>query len=585
MKQILITLLFLPVLLLSQSNVDNMKNLYSSGKLYEASQLADAVSNESPKDFNVQVMCGDVFSELGNNEKALEFYRKAFKIDDDDYMLITKLAKTLHLTGNKEESFKYFDEALDEADDDEQLTVYLEYANAYIRDNNTNEARNLIDRAKNIDDENPAVYIALGDMYYAQGIYELSKKEYLEALKYDDQNVEARSNLATSYYWLAQRTYDDDLRKEYFVQCLKEWDEVTKKDPNNAKAFFEEGKILFWSSRFADAAPKLNRSVQLNPSNKLGRWFLAQSLVELGKCDSASQHLSWSAENIDTVRVKSKVLLAECFFQNKEYQKVVNTYEEVLADTTLSLKDMKIYGNASVLVGDTVKALQIWDETIAMKPDASCGLMMVIGQLYFVKKDYNNATKYFEMKLNTEGCQDDKEKKATYFIGLSSLFGGIAKGVDEETKTASLNKAEEYLSKAYQMDTTDLQPLNYLADVYANKGDEQKSVDTYLTVLEKSSNDPEANAKLINQAYIKICGLYYDKKDWPNLIQYGTQWSEADPKSEYAPFYVGLAYHNKFATGEGDNFRVKACDWYKKTLAINPKNDKASQLIGDLGCE
>ena len=567
---------------LGQTNVEKVKKLYDQGKLSEAVKYVEEASNEAKRDADFQILCGDIYFELEDLEGAERCYRKAQKRDSDHLQMLMKLGRVLHLQKKTKEAFELLDEAIDEGDD--KIEPYLEYAAAHIRDKNIGDAQTMINKAKKINDEDARVFLTSGDMYFAQGIYELAKKDYLEALKYDISNIEARSNLATSYYWLANREADADLRNEYFALCLKEWQNITKYDPNYAKSFFEQGKILFWANRPKDAAPKLNRFVALRPNHKLGRWYLAQSLQSIGRCDSASSHLRWVSENIDSVKVKSRLLLAQCYFKNKEYSDAVGAYEKIISDTTLGLKDMKMYGNASLLLGDTAKAVEIWDKTIEMKPDASCGLMMMLGQLSYMKKDYLRAAHYFELKLNTEGCSDAKDGKANSLLGQSYLFAANQKELDDSLKLERLSSAEIYLKKAIELDSTNFRAQVYLGDVFAGGGDKQSAINLYAKIIESASVDKVKYKSNLRQAFAKISGLYLKQKQLDKVIEYGTLWAEFQPESEYGSLYVAIAYHNKYAAGQDDADFNKACKWYRKVLEINPNNKSARKSLNDLGC-
>ena len=586
MKRLILILLALPMMLSAQ-NVDKLKQLFSEGKLFEASKIVESASKEAYDDYGIQMICGDVFYELGKYEEALTYYKKAEKIEDDDVDVLLKVADALHHLDRKDESYEYYEEAVDEADDDDELAIKadLRFAEAYIREMNLPKATIYIDRAKDIDDENTNVYLTKGNMYFKKAVYELSKNEYLTALKLDPENIDARAKLATSYYWLANREKDEDLRSELYVQCVKEWNTVIEKDPNNIKALYEAGRILYLASRFSDAAPKLNRLVQLNPSNTLGRWFLAQSLSNLGRCDSAAQHLSWAAENIDSVKVKAKLLLAQCYFSNKDYVSSADTYKQIMADTTLSLKDRKMYGNAAFMAQDTNTMIEQYDQIIEEKPDAACGIMMVLGRLFYVKKDYPRAISYFQKLANTEFCQEDGNPMGLMLLGQSYTIMANKKEATEEEKTENLNNALKYLSLASEMDSTDLRVKVYLSDVKVAQGDTDGAEELLLNVIDASMADPEKNSSALAQALPKICSIYLKSKSWSKVIEYGKKWTELSSTNAYGPLYVAMGYHNQYV---GDQSNTGLCEeavnWYKKVLEINPGFSTAKKNIELLGC-
>ncbi len=583
MKKIIVLLVLVSFQLYGQTTYEQLNDLYKQSKFFDASKLVEEFSSSNLKDFKSQVLCGDIFYDLEDYDKALKYYLLAEKIDKREYEIQYKLGRTYHRLGQDGKAFEYLDDAIDEVKKKKNIEAHIELAKAKIRDKNISEAEIWINRAKDKNKKEPIVYITLGDLYFSQGVYELAKNNYLEALQLDDKNVLARSNLAESYYWLANRESDSDLANELFKKAIIEYDLVAELDPFNAKAFFQTGKVLFWASRFEDAAPKLNRAVSLNPENKLARWLLAQSLSNLNRCDSAAQHLEWVSNNIDSVKVKAQLLLARCFSANGESMKAVAQYEKIKQDTTLDVIDMKRFGNAAFLSEDTVKAVSIFEETIAMNPSSSCDLMLLLGQLYYVKKDYNNAINKFVQRIETPECEDGKEK-AIYFAGLSSLFYANEEGIATEEKTLRLDKAAKYFGQAIALDSTDLRSMVFMGDVYAAKNDLEAAGAQYELVIEKALQDPEKFSQQLRQSFAKICGMYLENKKFDGAIKYGTLWSENQPDSEYGPLYVAIAYQNKYVNSQNDADKKGACDWYKKVLDVNPKNATAKKNRDALGC-
>ena len=585
MKKIIVILLT-TITIFSQTK-EEFTSLVNEGKIYEASKIAQSISDANPTDLDLQLMVGDVFYDMEEYDKALAIYKKAENIDDDAPKVLIRVGRTLHITGNKEKGFEYLEEARDE--DDEFIPVYLEYANAYIRDKDYAEAKIWIDRGIDEDDEDTRLYLTSGNMYYDQKVYQLAEKEYLQALELDSNNTDARFKLATCYYWLATRELDKDLSNELFKKALINWEMVTKQDPFNAKAFFQSGKILFFANRFAEAAPRLNRYAELRPDDAIGRWLLAQALSKLSKCEDAKTHLEWSATNIDSVKIKAKLMLAECYVLTKDNQKAVQTFQEIKNDTVLGLKELKMLGSAAISIGDTAQAIQAWDESIAMKPDANCGVMMALGQLYYVKKDYDKALTYFDKKLEEHNCDEDgSNSKALKFAALAHVQKANIDGITEEVKTANLNEAKNLIASALQTYGENADLYLTLGDVYVGLGDEDQTMANYNKALEIAQSDTSdaGNQRIIAGGYQKLVGMYYKQKNWSKVVELGKKWDSNS--SSFGPaLYVAIGYQNLYIGGgsEDDSLLEKACKWYKKVLEINPNQSTAKKFIDGGYCD
>lgn len=564
-KLIAIILFTLSFNLYSQS-VDELKTLIDNGQYLDAEKLAKNINNNSESQ-KLMILKGDIYFELENYEEAKKAYERAYNIDDNIESII-KWGRILSINKNYEKSEKVLKEGMD--DFEENIPIRLELASNYIRAGKLTDAEVQIKRARDIDEDDPRIYVTEGDMYFDQRVYELSKKSYEKALILDANLKEARAKLATSYYWLANREADQDLSNELFTMSLTEWDRVTKQDTMDASAFFNKGKILFFAKQYKGAVPALFRYYELRPDGDLGRWYLGQSLYELGLCDSAAPQLKYVSENIDSVKFKAQLLMARCYYDNKDYLNSKATYKSILDmdkdNPEIEEADIRRYGTAQLFTGDTTAALTIYKDLVNKNPDASCNLMNMVGRLMFSAKKYDEALFFFNKRLSTTACSDSTDSKIIYYKGLSYLFM-------EQRDTAIT-----YLLKSASMDSTDAGSYVYLGDAYAGNEDDVKAVLNFERAIEISLVYPEQNKNNLRSANAKLAGLYYKSKDWKKLVGVGKSWDEDQPDVEYGALYTAIAYQ-----GMGDV--ANACKWYTKVLKINPNNKAAAQNKSALGCD
>lgn len=566
LKKLIILLFFSMSLGLYSQSVDELQSLVNKGKYKEAETLAKNINNSSDNQ-KLLFLKGDIYFELENYEESKKAYARAYDIKENEESII-KYGKALSFAKDYEKSEKVLKDGID--DFEKNIPIRLELAGNYIRAGKLTEAEVQIKRARDIDNKDPRVYITEGDMYFDQRVYELSKTSYEKALSIDETLKEARGKLATSYYWLANREADQDLSNELFTMSLKEWDRVTKQDTMDASAFFNKGKILFFAKQYKDAIPALFRYYELRPDGDLGRWYLGQSLYELGLCDSAAPQLKYVSEHIDSVKFKAQLLMARCYYENKDYANSKSTYNKILAldkdNPEIEEADIRKYGTAELFTGDTTAALTIYKDLVNKNPEASCNLMNMVGRLMFSAKRYDEALYFFNKRLETATCNDSTDSKIIYYKGLSYLFM-------EQRDTAIT-----YLTQSAKMDSTDASPYVYLGDAYAGKEDSKKALENFEKALDISAKYPEINANNIRSANVKLAGLYYQAKEWKKLVSVAKKWAEDQPDEEYAALYTAIGYQ-----GQGDT--ANACLWYNKVLKINPKNKAAAQNKSALGCD
>lgn len=534
-----------------------------------------AMSNDkNKKDYSFNLLCGDIYLELEKIDSAYIYYKKAEDLEDDKPEVLRKVGRVESLKGNYQAAVKILEKAIEE--DKKSVDSYLELADAHIRDNNLKDAEIVIGRAKRLNEKEPRIYTTLGDMYFAQRVFELAKNNYEQALSIDSENQNAMMKLAESYYRLANQSSDTDLANEYFGLALKQYNQVTQRDGKNAKALFEQGKILFWSKRYEDAAKILYPYAQLRPEGSLGRWFLAQSLVEIGKCDSASIHLKYASENIDTIKVKAQVLLAQCYYNDKNYIQSSNSYDKIFKDTVFSFADYRRYATAKLFAGDTVNSVSLYKEVLNKYPEDGgvCSLTDVVGKLMLSIGNYNDAKFFLEKRVSETKCSDSTDSKVYFYLGLSKLNIYNTSAIKDSLLLLS---AMGDFEKSIKLDSNYVPVYSSLGDCYILIKKDVEADKIYNLGIQKGINDLAVNSQSIIQAFGKLCGMKLETKNYKELIKVSQKWTTALPNNEYGWLYNAIGHQ-----GNGD--KNSACSSYNQVLKINPENAGAKKNKSLLGC-
>lgn len=535
-------------------------------KNYElAESYIPAALAENPKDLDLHLLCNDVYLELGKNNKALEVMRQAEKISSKPFVL-RKLANTLSINGYHSEAVRILRKLTN--DEKKEISNWLALVDVYLRADSINQAEIAVARALDMDKNNVDANIKRGDIYYQQRVYELSKDSYEAALSVNPDLNEARMKLAQSYYWLGIRENEvnPDLANLYFTRSLQEWNTLTQKDPKNARAWFEQGKLFFFSKNYVQAAQSLNNYIQLRPSGSLGRWYLAQALYELGRCDSARTHLKIVASEIDTAAPRARLLLARCYLSEGDYSLAEKTFEELSKSEQLQMEDIRRWGQAALFAGDTNIAVEKWKLAINMDPAANCQLMYVLGTSLNKMKRYSEAIEILNKRLSTAQCSDSNDYIIHYFIGISYFFNQQSQ------------QAIAPLQKAIELNPNFLWSIIYLGDVYANLNDNAKAEEMFARAISTGSPTPDRYKSELNQAFAKLAQMKLEQKKYKDLEKIGRDWMTVMPDNEFAALYTAVAYHG---LGQND----AACRNYKIVLKINPNNKTARDNIRALGCE
>ncbi|MDT3738330.1 MAG: tetratricopeptide repeat protein [Candidatus Kapabacteria bacterium] len=556
---ILSILIFSGLELFSQSPAANQLKEAVAAKDFEAAaKFAPDAVKENPDNREILLLAGDVFVEMDRNDEALNAYQRAYNTDKKNLVSIRKYGKSLSLTGKHKEAIELFLDAVKRNQNDVQ--VRLELANAYLRTDSLDKAELVITQAREIDKKSPDAFIALGDLYLKQRVYELARMNFEEALTIDEKNVDARVKLATAYFRLANQETDDELRNILYNRSLDEWNKITQQDPNNARAFYEQGRLLFFGGQFENAAKSLNNFVILRPSGSLGRWYLAQSLEKIGACDSAIKHFEIVAREIDTVRKQAEYLTALCLFDTKQYDKAIAQFKKISTDTTLANIDLQRLGQAYLFMNDTLSALDTWEQAVLMDVTQSCKIMNQMGVLYQKLGLWDKSIKILTNRINAAVCQDEYQHIVYYYLGLSYIQSGNPEG------------AIIPLNKSIESDPKFLYSRISLADAYAGLQKFDSADSLFKQTIEIAKSDTAQYNFILAQAYSKLAGMYLDRKDFNKVAKIAEEWSKLFDNEPYAYLYAAIAYHNL------GNMK-QACVNYRKVLKIDPKNSSASKNL------
>lgn len=560
---IVLAILLFAMNIFCQDNLNLFRQYYRNGMFLEAYGLLPTLVNQKYKDEAVYLAFGDVFFEFEKYDSAKLMYQYAYDIRKDNEEVVVKLARANSYSKETNKAIQILKEYLKKQSDSWMANLELGYV--YLRADSIKQAEYYIAKARDFNKKIAEPLVALGDLYYAQKVYELARMNYEEALLINPNLIDARIKLATAYYWLANREADQELSNELFTRSLKEWQIVSQKDPKNARAWFEQGKILFLAKRYDDASRALYQFVQLRPTGTLGRWYLAQSLVEIGKCDSAVEHLEIVARELDSVAMKAKLKLARCYFDNQNFSKAIDVYTVLKADESIfETRDYERLASSYLRVGDTAAALTVYDELFERNPKL-CLLNYQVGMLAYSTKNYNEVIRFYKKYLKNQ-CIDSLKSKILFYLGNAYL---------------NLNQpdsAVEFLSLALTLDT--LNPLIYIyrGDAFANLNKKDLArVDYQLAINIATASNRDADKKYIAFAFGKMCSLLLDLKDAKELLKTAKKWTEIEPNAENAWLFLAISYQLQKDV-------PNACKAWKKVLQINPKSKIANDYYDQLKC-
>ncbi|MBU3742221.1 MAG: tetratricopeptide repeat protein [Candidatus Kapabacteria bacterium] len=550
----------------AQSSYDRAVELTNAGDYAGAAGVIVKAVDEDPDNVDVLVLASKVFLELEKPDSAVIYSQRAYNEEDDVSAIVRIHGQALIASKRFVEAIGILRKQLKRND---EVEVSLLLVDALIGADSIATAELTAKTATTKHAKSADAYMALGNLYFnykPQPVFDLAKLNYEEAIKLNPDLVQAHFNLAQSYWRLANRESDEQLANELFKRCLMEWGEVTRLDPKNARAYFEQGKILYLSKRFKEAVSPLKLYRELRPvgtGNPLASWYLGNSLFETRYCDEAKVHLDDAATQIDSVKGKASLLMARCAFFTKAWPATRERYQIAEASNLLEAQDYWFYGTSLVLTGDTTKAIAMMDKGAELDPK-QCMLMFRFGLLLQSKQLNARSTEIFQKRM--ANCSDSNDAKVLLFIGNNFFADSL------------VDSASSYYQRALQREPSNAYFMTRVAEVSIVRGD----LPSAITTLDKAATTAIAGGtpdqlRTAEQSLLRLCGIHLQNKDWTSIIASAKRVTELNAKSTAGWLYLGVG-------NQGEGNTADACKAYKEALKLDPNNKPAKENLKSLGC-
>jgi len=570
----------------AQSDLQKAQALFNQKEYPLALPIAQVVVKANPKDVDALLLLGDIYDALDQQDSSLVQYLRAQDISNSAYYrpdVMRRVALGYSAVEKHQDALKKAQEIVKNYPKD--AMSYLTLSQVYI---NANEQPGFADalrqadaqiiKAQGIDKNLVATYVARGDLYFAQRVYELAKDSYEEALKRDSTLTESRAKLAEAYFRLGNQPGTSKEDNIAFVnKSLAEWDKVTRADTNSVKAFYNKGRIQFLARQFKPAAATLSRYATLKPDGYYGRWLLAQAQFNVLKAEKSLDttlidNLEAVYRNIDTVKDRANLMLAEVLLLNRNFCKAMEKYGEINAAKPLDVEDLDKYARSAINCGDTTKAVEIYLSSFRKYPKSSCKNALPIGNLLYGLRRYDQAIEVLRVKADTANCpRDEGTVRALYYIG-SSFFSQKDKG----------DSAVAPLQQALKLDSNALYVRNLLGQVYIDQKKDKLGKDEWMRVTELGKSNPKAKND-VTTAYQNLCRTALGSKNFAELQKYAQGWynmyppEDQDQNKGYACLFLAISYYQSAPD--------QACKYYKEVLKYLPNNKDAKIQIEQLACD
>lgn len=262
---------------------------------------------------------GEYYSDKGEYERSIEFYRDAVALDDKNKAAKAGLSEALAIKGNdllvREQpglAKMVFTEAL--TFDTNNAAAYFGLAEVYAELNETKEAIANYEKSLANDKDLTEIYVPLGVLYYQSG--EITKADTLltKALMLSPNSAE------TQFFLGLVR-----LAQDKYTEALAAFQKSKSIDPAQAETHYYESEALVSLKRTADSIPGYTRATELKPMY-FDAWLgLGEAQYELGKYDEAikAYKAALKLKNNDWTVFAG---LGESYRKNNEFDNAAGAY-------------------------------------------------------------------------------------------------------------------------------------------------------------------------------------------------------------------------------------------------------------------
>lgn len=447
--------------------------------------------------------------------------------------------------------------------------LYTFMAEVYLRQNKADEAFRNLQKAKETDPEYDAPYFNLAALYFRKGEQDKGIQELKSLVGKTPGNINALLILASvyenkgshdeafQYYVRAKGTGKTEgsielakyhLRKKENDKAMQVLDESIKKNPSDAVGYEFKGVTLMSLKNFEDAVKTFEALEKVNPDSAVRH--LVNAYIAMKKPEKALERIRKEINR----KPRQPELMAEASRIYKIMGKKQEAVENAKQITLQHPQSPVGYMTLAFIYQDDKEFDKAIDALLAASSLKDVNIAMMLGNLYFLKKDYTGALTQFRR------AEDIQTGYVPAIFQRGAVFHGMGKK----------QEAIDQYQRALRFAQNHIPTLNNLAYLYA-----------------EDNRDLSMALQLATKAYTLAPqdGFVQDTLGFV-LLKNGKVQEAADAlkrAAELLPDNPTVHYHLALALRQqGD--RVKAVESLKKALQIGyfPEAEQAKTMLSQL---
>ena len=528
----------------AQNRYATAKQLRAEGNFASAGyEFNQALSDENFVKDSLQ-QTADILKVLGNDPKAVEYYKKAVAVAPNDIPLRLTYAQLLDKLGQEDASVDEYNYILSKTTDNKDVLYTLERIYKRKLEDSPNDG---------------SITANLGAIMQKEGNYDEALRYYSKAEYLDPSNINTRLNVGTLYQ-----------QKGDYKTAITAYDSILILNPNNVQANLYKAQSLASLGDKKGALELYKKVAVLDPDNETVQ---ADMISMVKDTMTIPQFIEYVKKNYSNnagdilydyaLDLHKKEKLADAICLYNEVIKLDNDNSEAYVNLAIAQGQEKKYDQALATI-NTAKSKfsdnsQITATELSLKSQYMDEKLEIAGN-YYNNKDYQNAiNEYLKITPAT----------ADTMLGIASAYQNLN----------NTDKAIEYYKQALNLAPTNSDIAFYIASLYADKEDMEnaKTFAQKSLALNKTNKQAQDLLKSISenieaQNLDKAIALF-DREEYDESLALINQILNTNAKNSYALYYRGMIYdeQKKYAQAISD---------YKKAISVNPDLIIVNYLIG-----
>ncbi len=467
-----------------------------------------------------------------------------------------------------------------------------------------NEALKDLNRAIQLDPEDPHAYVNRGVVYKSQKEYEKAFSDYRHAININPSLIEAYINLGSIHEELKQ---NDD--------TISAYTRALELDPSLDKVYINRGNIYLKQNHLKEALSDFNRAIEIRPNSSEAYSNRGVIYDETNKYDEAFSDFN-KAIKIDSENAKAYSNRGKHYFKKKQYNNSLTDLNRAIEIDPSLVEAYVNRGNTYKELKRYDKALSDFTKAIELNPNLAQAYSNR-GPIYEDMKQFDKALADYDraLKIDPNLVEIYINRNATLcaMMRFDEALSDINHAIDisPNNAVAYMNRANTYVmlqrynealsdfNKAVELEPDNSQIYYNRAKLYEMSQQFNQALSDYSCAIEIDTNNVWAYTNrgyiytILNQfdealddfskaieiepthirAYINRGTLYLQLAQYDKAITNCTTAIKIDPNNFEAFTNRGAAYYQL------RRFDEALLD-FQKGIRLNPNNFMAHRNIG-----